>query len=454
MLNFKDFELSKIDEIKPFFSTPTRFSCETNIVNLLVWQKKYANMFALRDGMLFIKSGGIELETYRIPFGVDLKKGFELLRQHTGQQYPSMWIQQGERYLDFKLLYGEYYEFIPQRDAFDYVYLQSDLATLSGKKYHSKRNHILAFSKKYDWKSEIITEQNIPKILECMEKWYEANAEKTDELMKTEKEGIHFMLDNMQVLGIKGMAIFVDDKVVAFTLGSPINRDVFDVHIEKALPEYATAYAVINNEFAKALSDYKYINREDDLGIEGLRKAKLSYKPHILLKKYLCVSKKQRLKEIYHAAFAYTDNIFEDALFEKCFSYCEYLEKDGRIVSMLFALPCLVDGKKAKYIFAVTTPQEFRGNGYAKELINRIKEQDDSILILRPVNDGLIEFYKNLGFVPFTASNEEGRISVEPLAEYKSLAEENKETEGEFTAMYYSENECDFNGLYFPYSMP
>jgi hypothetical protein len=106
MLQFKEFNIDTIQEVKKFFLTPTRFSCETNIVNLLVWQKKYANMYALNDGMLFIKSGGIELETYRIPFGPDLKKGFKLLQEYTGVEFPPMWIQQGERYLDFKLLFG------------------------------------------------------------------------------------------------------------------------------------------------------------------------------------------------------------------------------------------------------------------------------------------------------------------------------------------------------------
>lgn len=454
MLEFKKFEINDFESLKKYISSPTRFSCETNFVNLIVWQSMYKNRYAVLDDMLFIKSGGIEMETYRLPFGSNLQKGFEILREYTKQEYPPLWVQQGERFIDFKLNYGDNYEFIPDRDAYDYIYLQEDLATLKGKKYHSKRNHISAFSKQYNWEYKRIDESNIPQVIECMNEWYLQNSDRFDSHMQCEKNGIELMLGNMESLNVSGGAIYIDGKVVAFTLGSPINRRIFDVHIEKALPEYATAYTVINNEFAKTLSDYKYINREDDLGIEGLRKAKLSYRPNILLKKYLCLSFYDRAKQIYNEAFGEEDNEFADKLFEKCFKYCHYLKKDGRIVSLCFCLPCKIGNRQAKYIFAVTTPKEFRGKGYATELINEIKAENDDILILRPVNESLIGFYKNLEFIEFKATNSSSAFLIEPLDEYKELAKDYKENKGEFTAMYYSKREESFENISFPFSMP
>ena len=453
MLHFKNIELKDVNLLKRYIFSPARFSCETNIINLLVWQKMYDNMYAIYDDMLFIKSGTGSDETFRLPFGENLEKGFEILRKHTGKEYPPLWVQQGERFLDFNLKYGEGYDFLPERDAFDYIYLQEDLANLSGKKYHSKRNHITAFSKKYNWEYKEICEENIPDVLECMNKWYESNAERFDRHMQCEKDGINLILNNMDLLSAKGGAIYIDKKVVAFTLGSPINCNIFDIHIEKALPEYATAYTVINNEFAKTLGDYKYINREDDLGLEGLRKAKLSYKPNILLKKYLCLSFKDRCKQIYSSAFPEDDKAFLSELFGECFKYCEVLKKDDKIVSLCFAFPCEIDGKSAKYIFGLTTGEEYRNNGYAIELLEKLKSQND-ILLLRPSDNGLVEFYKKVGFCEFTATNEKNNFALIPKAEYSDLANKNKEDSGTFIAMYYNKENKNFNNLYFPYSMP
>lgn len=286
MLKFKNVEIEDIDIYKEFMKNKKEFSCENSFVNLLVWQSAYSNMMAVSDGQLFIKSGTAEKETFRLPVGQDLEKGIKKLVEYNDNKMPSFWLQEGERLSEFQEKYSQQYIFRESRDAADYIYLQSDLANLSGKKYHSKRNHINAFSKKHNWHYEEITQSNIEKVRLCAEKWYKENADKEDSFLLCEKKGIGTMLDNMERLSLKGGAIIVDSNVVAFTLGSAINDTVFDIHIEKALKDFAEAYTVINREFAASLSDYKYINREDDMGLEGLRKAKLSYKPEMILKKY------------------------------------------------------------------------------------------------------------------------------------------------------------------------
>ncbi len=454
MLKFKKFEISDIEKIKKYTNVKGNFSCETSFVNLLVWHNIYKNMYAEKDGILFIKSGEEGKENFRLPFGKDMEKGLEYLCEYCGDKPPVLWIQQGERFTEIVPYIKKNYQLVEKRDAFDYIYLQSDLADLSGKKYHSKRNHISAFSKKYDWNYCDITEENKNDVLECAELWYNANHERYDEYIECEFAGINTILENMQTLCAKGGAIYVDGKVVAFTLGSPVNDEVFDVHIEKALPEYATAYTVINNEFAKRLSEYKYINREDDMGLEGLRKAKLSYKPEILLAKYFCIPKREICKTIYHKNFGEEDNSFENELFDKCFKYCRTLEKDGEIVSMCFAFPCKIGEREARYIFGVATDEAQRNKGYATELLNKIKGEKDDILILRPVNEKVINFYEKMGFKTFKATNTENELKLLPCEEFYNLAIKEKEKSGCYTAMYLSDLPENLENLYFPYSMP
>lgn len=290
-MQFKKIELEDFNMLKPFILNKNETTCEVNFINLLMWEPLYNNRFCIDDGILYLKSYSENLEIYSLPFS-DVKKGFEKILNSNQNKLPLVWAQSGRRFDEFKKLYEERYDIYESRNEFDYIYNSSDLINLSGKKYHSKRNHISAFSKQYDWHYEDITSENAHKIKECAKKWYEQHSTHVDEELKCEMNGLTLMLDNLQKLNVKGGAIIIDGEVVAFTLGSPINDDVFDLHIEKALKEYDTAYTVINKEFAAHnLQNYKYINREDDLGLEGLRKAKLSYKPEILLPKYICMPK-------------------------------------------------------------------------------------------------------------------------------------------------------------------
>ena len=288
MLKFKKTEIGDIEVFKKYIGFSGELSCESAFVNLLIWQSAYNNMWAEEDRQLIIKSGKGEDSSYRLPFGNDFLKGINLIREYSGEEYPDFWVQEGKRLDNFKANFGDKYVFEENRDAFDYIYLREDLANLSGKKYHGKRNHISAFSKKHDWSFKPITAENTEDVKLCAEKWYKENADREDKYLRCEKQGVITILDNMELLGVRGGAVYVDGKVVAFTLGSRISDEIFDIHIEKALSDYAEGYTVINREFARTLTEYKYINREDDMGLEGLRKAKLSYKPAILLKKYAC----------------------------------------------------------------------------------------------------------------------------------------------------------------------
>lgn len=142
------------------------------------------------------------------------------------------------------------------------------------------------------WTYEPLDDGNTEDVIELSREWCRQKGNCEDRGLKSERCAIREALGLRRELGIVGGLIRVDGKAIAFTFGSPINRETFDVHVEKALPDYGAAYTVINREFvSRELRDYRYINRENDLGLDGLRRAKQSYHPAILLEKYVCREK-------------------------------------------------------------------------------------------------------------------------------------------------------------------
>lgn len=173
------------------------------------------------------------------------------------------------------------------RDGSDYLYYSEDLINLSGKKYQPKRNHISYFEKNYNWEYEVITNDNIPECIDMNSRWIETALAEFREDLEYEFEIIKLAFANYDALGLKGGLIRVDGEVIAFTVGEEMNENTFCVHFEKAFSSYRGAYPIINREFCKReLSSYKYIDREDDVGAENLRKAKLSYHPAIIREEY------------------------------------------------------------------------------------------------------------------------------------------------------------------------
>ena len=187
------------------------------------------------------------------------------------------------------------FTFEADRKAFDYIYSVDKLADLAGKKLHGKRNHIHRFDENYpDWMFEPLTDSNIPECLAMDAAWFARRDQEVDADARSElgyeNDAVRDALEHFDALGLEGGLIRADGQVVAFALGDRLGADCYDVHFEKAFGDIQGAYTVINREFARYIRanhpEVRWINREDDVDQEGLRKAKLSYYPDILLEKF------------------------------------------------------------------------------------------------------------------------------------------------------------------------
>jgi hypothetical protein len=189
---------------------------------------------------------------------------------------------------ELKELYTDSILYREDINNYDYIYDASRLMTLSGNKLHSKKNHFNQFVNTYKYDIKDISEPGVAE--ECIDFSYRWTDTKEDshKHLAYEKEGIRDILVNQRLLDIVGMALYIGEKIVGFSIGERINKDMAIIHIEKADPFYKGAYAFINKTFIELyFKDSKLINREEDLGIEGLRKAKESYHPLKLEKKYI-----------------------------------------------------------------------------------------------------------------------------------------------------------------------
>lgn len=173
----------------------------------------------------------------------------------------------------------------------DYIYLRSELASLSGKAFHKKKNHFSKFVRTYpDYKYYEIGACNIYDAQKVADAWYYEHLQDEDASQLAEYKAIKEALENFEELGLIGGIIYVNDSPCAMTIASKINENTVDVHFEKAVGEYALngGYAAINKLFSEKLDGVTWLNREEDIGIEGLRKAKLSYRPKINAEKIQC----------------------------------------------------------------------------------------------------------------------------------------------------------------------
>jgi len=291
MLPFQPVTIEDKEVIQFYFNKVSYGNCDFSFSNIFSWRNTYNTTFAVKNDFLFFRFKPVdELPGYLFPVGDgDLKTAIELIMQDANERASEFCLYAVTQKM-FNLLEAmmpERFVYEKDRDWYEYIYSPQDLITLVGKKYQQKRNHINKFKRTYEWEYLPITRDIIPDCIELYQHWCAENGGcNSEQSLIAEGIATRNAFDNFEKLGLIGGALRINGEILAYSYGQPLTNKTFGVHAEKCLYEIDGGFTMINREFAEHnCADYTYINREEDLGLESLRQAKMSYHPIMLLEK-------------------------------------------------------------------------------------------------------------------------------------------------------------------------
>lgn len=419
MIEFRPILPGDLSSIRSRVPQGVPLNCDLGFANMVGWSFVYNTEVAFCDDLLFVRFYVNDQLVYMPPIGKgDYNEALKML-QEDAESLEKPLIMFGVLKQDKNILEKNmpgYFRLLPDRDVSDYIYLRSDLSELKGKKLQPKRNHANRFALQYpNYRYVNLTVDIVPDCLRMENSWLEAKAGKERQAIENERKMVQYVLTHLRELDVLGGALYVGEDIVAFTFGSMINDITFDVCVEKADPSYEGSYAMINKEFCSHLPErFIYINREEDLGIEGLRKAKLSYQPKIIMEKLtaipICIdSHCWEVKRLYQLSFD-DDSAFVKFYFSHRYSFENTVteSRDGRIVSAMQILDYSINiwdkMYEVGYLSAACTLEEYRGKGIMTELLKKTHQKmykdGKSLSALIPANDGLWNYYGKLGYAP------------------------------------------------------
>ena len=291
MLNFHKPSVQDYDWIHEILYPADLPGADNTFHNMYFWECYYGEVAQL-GGFVTQRLSQSGVSTYLFPAGSgDVRAALEDLMQDAksrGEKFCLRGVTDDKKALLEQLFPGKF-TFTAYRDSFDYIYTVEELTELHGKKLQAKRNHCNRFEQDHpNFETRVVTMENIGLCREMVKKWYEVH--EWSEQIEQEKTAISRAFDCFDKTNMDGLMLLDGGEVIAFSMGARMNAQYYDVCFEKAYSAINGAYAMINREFSRMIAqkypEVQFLNREDDMGEPGLRKAKESYQPTLLLEKF------------------------------------------------------------------------------------------------------------------------------------------------------------------------
>ncbi len=442
-LEFKKIDIGSMKEMLPFYAMRHNMTCDSVFLESFIWKDYYNVRYAIWENkalLWLMENDGRCFSAMPLCKDEDLADAFAEIEKYFNENlgYPLVINLADEYAVKYLNLPEDKYLVEEQVDAKDYLYSGDAMRSLAGKKLHKKKNRVNAFKREYEGRYEYrrLCCSDSHDVWVFLDRWRQQKGDDVEEHLDYEVKGIHDILKNCSELSIHMGGVYIDGRMEAFTIGSynPV-ENMAVIHIEKANPEVNGLYQFINQQFLiEEFPNVEWVNREDDMGLEGLRKAKMSYCPADHARKYL-VEQLLNGSKGYHWAeqianttpgsvLTYLDEDEKDEtrpLWHMCFpedseSFVDYYYRDkttdneilvkkdnGFIISMVHKNPYMVKLKerlfKLNYLVAVSTEENRRREGHFRDVFIKMLHDEEAsgkpITYLVPVNH---EVYDSMGF--------------------------------------------------------
>lgn len=415
-LQFKNIEVDDIEEMMPYYMLRKNRTCDSVFLESFIWKDFYKVRYAIWEDkalLWLMEYGGRSFSAMPLCREEDLPDALKTIETYFNNVlgFPLV-INLADEYAVQYLKLPETEYFVEEQvDSKDYLYTGEAMRTLAGKKLHKKKNHVNSFIRQYDGRIEYraLCCSDSHLVWEFLDKWREGKGDETEEHLDYEVRGIHDILKNCSNLNIRMGGVFIDDNLEAFTMGSynPV-ENMAVIHIEKANPAINGLYQYINQQFLLAeFPTVEWVNREDDLGLEGLRKSKMSYYPADFAKKYLVEQivdgkhgykwaeeigntmsgeelvylsglEADETKKLWHECFPEDSERFINYYYEEKAKDNQLLIKtqNGFLAAMAHVNPYRMRVKNQEwdigYIVGVATESSRRHKGHMRDILNRM----------------------------------------------------------------------------------